>query len=141
MLPDIVLVDAGALIAFYNVRDPAHRACLEAAKQLPVGKAYTCWPGLTEAAYLLRKYRDQRALLFDAIYNGEFSLLTLTNDDLPSIQEVFSTYHDADVDLADATLVHLGNREGIETIFTTDRRHFGMYRLQSGRSFRILPEQ
>ncbi len=140
MLPEVVLVDAGALIALYNVLDPAHRACAEAAKQLPVGKAYTCWPVLTEAAYLLRKYRDQRAHLFDAVYHGEFSLLTLTSDDVPSIQDVFSTYRDQDVDLADAALVHLGNREGIEAIFTTDRRHFGMYRLQNGRSFRILPE-
>ena len=68
MLPEPVLVDTGALIALYNANDPAHRMCSETARLLPVGKAYTCWPVITEAAYLLRKHPRQRKSLLQAIH-------------------------------------------------------------------------
>jgi hypothetical protein len=42
--------------------------------------------------------------------------------------------------LADAALVYLAGREGIDTIFTLDRRDFSIYRATRGRSFRIIPE-
>ena len=63
----------------------------------------------------------------------------LDADDLPSIEVVFTTYHEQDADLADASLVHLGNRVAISTVFATDQRHFRVYRLSDGRAFRILP--
>ena len=139
MVDEAVLVDAGALIALYNAKDPAHEACADVARELPVGKAYTCWPVITEAAYLLRRYSKQRSTLFAAVHAGEFQLLPLDGDELPAIEEVFTTYHDQQVDLADAALVHLGNREAISTVFATDHRHFQVYRLNNGRAFRILP--
>ena len=49
------------------------------------------------------------------------------------------TYKDQGVDLADAALVHLGNRERITTVFATDLRHFRVYRLKNGQQSRILP--
>jgi uncharacterized protein len=139
MVDEAVLVDAGALIALYNTKDPAHKACTEVAKELPVGKAYTCWPVITEAAYLLRRHARQRSALFAAVHAGEFQLLQLDSGDLPPIDEVFTIYHDQQVDLADAALVHLGNRDGITTVFATDLRHFRIFRLKNGRAFRILP--
>lgn len=139
MVDEAVLVDTGALVALYNTKDPDHEACSEVAKQLPVGKAYTCWPVITEAAYLLRRYPLQRSALFAAVYAGEFQLLPLDEGDLPAIEDVFASYHDQEVDLADASIVHLGNRESISTVFATDQRHFRVYRLNDGRTFRILP--
>jgi predicted nucleic acid-binding protein len=136
-----VLVDSGALIALYNAKDPAHQACRSAADMLPVGKAYTCWPVLTEATYLLRKYRRQRDSLLAAVEAGEFDLLPLNVADLPLIQLELTRYGDQGIDLADAALVHLGNREQIEAVFTTDRRHFSVYRLKDGRPFHLLPEE
>jgi len=40
--------------------------------------------------------------------------------------------------LADAALVHLAARDGLDTIFTLDRRDFSIYRLPRGRTFRII---
>jgi predicted nucleic acid-binding protein len=141
MIEEPVLVDTGALIALYSEKDPAHRACVDLARQLPLGKAYTCWPVITEAAYLLRKYPAQRDTLFDAIHAGEFQLLPLDASDLPRMREVFSIYNDQEVDLADAALVHLGNREQISLVMTTDLRHFRVYRLANEKYFRILPAE
>ena len=43
------------------------------------------------------------------------------------------------MDFADATLVHVANREHIDQVFTLDRRGFSIYRLSSGRVFTIIP--
>jgi hypothetical protein len=41
--------------------------------------------------------------------------------------------------LADGALVYLAHREGIDTVFTLDRRDFSVYRLGDGRSLRVVP--
>jgi len=43
------------------------------------------------------------------------------------------------VQIADGALVYLAEREGIDTVFTLDRRDFSVYRLSDGRSLRVLP--
>ena len=130
MLNEPVLVDTGALLALYNVKDPLHHACRTQAELLPLGKAFKCWPVITEAAYMLRKRPEARDHLLSEVRKEEFILLPLRAPDLDGIQDVFTKYHDQDVDLADAALVHLAERENIRAVFTTDRRHFNVFRLQ-----------
>ena len=48
-------------------------------------------------------------------------------------------YRDLPMDLADAALVRLGEREGIRKVFTTDRRDFGLYRPSRIGRFTIVP--
>jgi hypothetical protein len=140
MLDEPVLVDSGALIALYSTTDPFHEACLEQAKVLPLAKAYTCWPVITEASYLLRRYFAQREQLLNAVHGGDFSLLQLHSEEVAGLRDIIAKYHDQEVDLADAALVYLADREGMESIFTTDRRHFSVYRKRNGQPFRLLPE-
>lgn len=42
--------------------------------------------------------------------------------------------------LADLSLVHLAQREGLETVFTLDRRDFSVYRRKGRAGFHLLPE-
>ena len=58
---------------------------------------------------------------------------------LPGITVILAKYADLGVQLADASLVHLANREGIDTIFTLDRRDFGVMRLAHGKRIRLVP--
>ena len=109
--------------------------------ELPLGKAYTCWPVITEASYMLRKQQNQRFHLFDMLVNGDLTLLTLEESDLPAVSSIFSTYNDQQLDLADACLLHLANRESIDTVFTVDRRHFQLFRKADGNALTLLPEQ
>jgi predicted nucleic acid-binding protein len=139
MLIEPVLVDAGALIALCETNDPLHAACVEQAKLLPVGKAYTCWPVLTEAIYRLRHYSIERKRLLEAVRDGIYSLLPLDSSDVDGLDAIMTKYGDQQVDLADACLVHLANRERIDAVFTTDRRHFQIYRKADGKPFRLLP--
>jgi uncharacterized protein len=48
-------------------------------------------------------------------------------------------YRDLPMDLADAALVRVAEREGIRTIFTVDRRDFSLYRPLGLGRFRIIP--
>jgi predicted nucleic acid-binding protein len=43
------------------------------------------------------------------------------------------------MDFADATLVHLAQRESLSTIFTVDHADFSTYRIDGRRRFRVLP--
>jgi predicted nucleic acid-binding protein len=140
MLNKPVLIDSGPLAALFNPNDQYHEICKEAAQQLPVGKSFTCWPVVTEASHFLRRFPDKRNSLLDAIQAGEFQLLPLDSGDIPALQNIPSTYRDQAVDLADASLLHLANREEIENVFTVDRRHFGVFRQQNGKSLRMMPD-
>ena len=140
MLNEAVLVDTGPLIAIYNQRDPQHSKCREVLDAIPFGKAYTCWPVITEAAYMLRKRSEQRNDLLQAVITGDFGLLRLREVDLEPVQDVFRKYHDQEVDLADACLLHLADREKISTVLTLDRRHFSVFRRLSGSALSLLPE-
>ena len=42
--------------------------------------------------------------------------------------------------LADAALVRVAEREGLDTIVTVDRRDFPVYRIGRRKPFRIIPE-
>jgi predicted nucleic acid-binding protein len=73
-------------------------------------------------------------------FNGRpFKLLPLSEADLPGIASVLAKYKDLGIQLADASLIHLANRERIETIFTLDRRDFGVMRLARGKKPRLIP--
>jgi len=140
MLNEPVLVDTGALLAIYSAKDVHHSQCRVQAEALPIGKVFTCWPVITETAYLLRKYPAARDHFLSRVQTHEFILLPLGTQDVQGIRDVFAKYQDQQVDLADAALVHLAGREDIRAVFTTDRRHFETYSLPDGRNFRILPE-
>lgn len=141
MLNEPVLVDTGPLIALYNKADPWHDRCREMVSLLPVGKAYTCWPVVVEAAYILRGHPVDRNRLFEALLAEEFVLLPLDRDDLRTIQAILDKYRDQSVDFADAALVQLANRESISAVFTLDRRHFELFRLQNGAPFRLILDE
>lgn len=140
MLSEPVLIDTGPLLALYSASDAFHLACVSQFDALPVGKAYTCWPVLTEAIYMLRHQVAQRDDLLQSVINGELLLLPLNEGDLAEVRQIMWTYSDQQVDFADACLLHLANRENIRAVFTLDRRHFSVFRTKSGQVVKLLPE-
>jgi hypothetical protein len=134
-----VLVDTGPLVAILDDQDAHHRACVETLAVLD-GPLYTCWPVVTEAAWLLRHSPGAVRRLLDSVNTAFVELLSLAGPEVRPIAELLEKYESIRPQLADAALVYLAGRERIETIFTLDRRDFSIYRTGSGRSFRILPE-
>lgn len=135
---DRILIDTGPLVAILDRNDAYHSACVEFARELPAS-VYTCWPVLTEACYLLRKRPDLVAKLLEACHDGIYTLLPIDETDIPDIGGTLAKYGDQQIDLADACLVHLANREGIDAIMTIDRRHFSLFRTSDGKAFSLYP--
>ena len=140
MASEALLIDTGPLIALYNRQDPQHQVCRDLMELIPYGKAYTCWPVITEAAYMLRKRPPQRDDLLQSVIAGDLVLQSMRARDLKSVQNILKKYHDQQIDLADACLLHLADREEIGDVFTLDRRHFGIFRRVNGASLRLLPK-
>ena len=69
-----VLIDTGPIIAILSEDDEHHDRCSHALTAL-VPPLLTCWPVITEAAWLLRKRPDSVAKMFDGIGGGLFALL------------------------------------------------------------------
>ncbi len=132
-----VLVDAGPLVALLDRGDPEHDACVAALKTLR-DPLYTVWPAFTEAMYLLRDSWPAQEALWSRIETDALSLVLIDESDAPRMRELMAKYRDFPMDLADAALVRVGERESLSTIFTLDRRHFSTYRL-GRRRFTLVP--
>lgn len=63
----------------------------------------------------------------------------MLGSDLPAIEALMSRYHDRPMDFADATLVHVAERDSISTVFTVDHDDFETYRIKGRKRFRVLP--
>jgi uncharacterized protein len=137
-----VLADTGPIVAILNRRDQYHRACVEALHDMP-GPLFTCWPVITEAAWLLGQGvhgPEHLQKLIDSIDSGFLALLPLVSEDVAPIGSILKKYRDLRPQLADAALVHLAARDGLDTVFTLDHRDFSVYRLPKGRAFQVLPQ-
>ena len=133
-----VLIDTGPIVAILSASDEHHGACVEQLRSIR-GPLLTCWPVLTEAAWLLRAYPSALRMLMSSFKGRPFELLALDEADLSGIAAILGKYQGLGIQLADASLVHLANREGIETIFTLDRRDFSVLRLARGKKIRVIP--
>lgn len=133
-----VLIDAGPLVALIDRSDRHHQACKQALTSIraPMG---TVWPAFTEAIYLLRSSARAQRALWDMINVGAVRLLELGHDDCPRMRELMWKYRDLPMDLADAALVRVAERDQLKRVFTIDRHDFEIYRPQRVGHFDILP--
>ena len=134
-----VLVDAGPLVAILSERDERHRLCVRTLESLS-GSPFSCWPVITEAAWLLRAYPGVVSLLLRRVSEGIPVMLPLSSLEARPIAGLLKKYESIRAQLADASLVHLADRESIDTIFTLDRRDFSVYRSARNRRFRLIPD-
>jgi len=133
-----VLVDTGPLVAILSRGDEHHTTCVHALRDLP-GPVFSCWPVITEAVWLLRAYPRAVQQLLKSIGSGFVELLPLGSTEAKAIADVMKRYENIRPQLADATLLYLADRDGIDTIFTLDQRDFSVYHSVRKRPFRIFP--
>jgi predicted nucleic acid-binding protein len=134
-----VLLDTAPLVAIVNLHDSEHGRCVKTLSLID-GPLVTCWPVITEATWLLRHNPKAVRQLLAGPKLAAFTILELGDSDLPDIDRLFGQYADLSPQLADVALLHLAQREGLETVFTLDRRDFRVFRLQERRRLRLLPE-
>ena len=136
-----VLVDTGPLVAIVDESDKDHRRCVNVLKQL-VDPLVTTWPAVTEATYLLGQTRnplDSQDALLATIERQVVVVADLGPKDVPRLRALIRKYRDLPMDLADATLVCVAERDGIRQVFTLDTRDFEVYRIGRRETFTIIP--
>jgi predicted nucleic acid-binding protein len=131
-------VDAGPLVALVDASDEHHARCVSALKDVaePMG---TVWPAVTEALYLLLDLPDGQQAVLEMLRRGVVRLLPLGEEDVARLPELMFKYRDLPMDLADAALVRVAERDGLDRVFTLDRRDFEVYRIAKRKGFRIIP--
>ena len=132
-LPTRVLLDTGPLVAWLDASDPHHERVRRWMAQFR-GELLTTWPVLTEACHLIPEHLAPG--LLEWVESGGATLAEVPTASLGGIAARMEKYADLPMDLADATLVWVGEREGVLDVLTLDRRDFGIYRTGRGRALR-----
>ena len=139
-LPRNILADTGPLFALIHARDADHERAVKFAGSF-TGRLITTWPVLTEVSYLLEE-SDRRGVgvLLGMVLDGHLLAADLDARDLEYMRRLTAKYEG--MDLADASLVALGERLGVLDVITLDRHDFSRYRTRSRRPFtNHFPEQ
>ena len=133
-----VLVDTGPIVAVFDEDDADHETCLEVMRSIRC-PLITIWPVITEAMYLLAPSPQTQDRLWEFIVRGSLTLAEITKEDAPRMRQLMRKYGDLPMDLADAALVRVAERESLRTVFTLDRSDFRVYVPLHIRAFRLLP--
>jgi predicted nucleic acid-binding protein len=133
-----ILVDTGILYALADADDRWHQpanAWLDDVSELLIVSV----TALPEVAYLLHTRLGAAAELafVQSLAGGELEVEELRRTDLARSGEVMRRY--PEIGFVDASIVAMAERLKIETIATTDRRHFQSIRPKHTKAFRIVP--
>jgi hypothetical protein len=134
----VVLVDTGPLVALFDPSDRDRESCKHVLGQLRTSRRVTSLAVLTEASYLLDFSPQAQQAMLTFVVAGGVEIADISAADLSRAGALMAKYDSLPMDLADATLVVLAERLSTHTVFTLDRRDFGVYRV-GRRTFRILP--
>jgi len=89
--------------------------------------------------YLLGFSPNAQDALWRLLEGNALKILPLDAADLPRMRDLMKKYRDLPMDLADAALVRVAEREKTSRIFTIDRQDFELYRPRGLRRFTNLP--
>jgi len=134
------LVDTGIIYALADKGDAWHRRAAACVVGFP-GRLIVPASVIPEACYLLNSCLGPFAetAFLVALNNREMSVEQMTGPDMIRTVEILKQYADVDIGFVDASLVALGERLGINTILTTDRRHFSLIKPAHCSAFTLLP--
>lgn len=137
-MPIRALADTGALLAYLDRADRWHEHCRTAFADLRL-PLLTSEAVLTELFHLVADNRSETDVAWGFIRSGAVTVMPIADRDLPDIEALMRKYRDRPMDFADATLVHLAQRESLTTVFTVDHNDFETYRIGGRRRFRVVP--
>lgn len=133
-----VLVDTGPLVALVRPKDQYHHRAAKVFRELRA-EFLTCWPVLTEVAWLLRD--DQRAWdkILLGLDEGLWRISELDHGAIAWVRTYRERYPSLKPQLADLCLAYIAERDDQRLLFTFDRRDFSVLRLRGKTSLTLIP--
>ncbi len=132
------LIDTGAILAMLDSRDPWHDLCKAVFRQLRM-PLLTSEAVLTEVFHFTGVHRAAMQAAWKFVRSGTIVVSPIPDAELAQLRSLMLQYWDRPMDFADATLVHLANRESLSAILTIDQADFATYRLTGKKRFHVLP--
>jgi predicted nucleic acid-binding protein len=132
------LIDTGAILALLDRNDRWHHLCVEAFAGLGL-PLLTSTAVLTELFHLVGDRPREVDAAWTLLRSTAITVAPIDGTDLPALNALMVRYRDRPMDFADATLVHLAEREGLTSVFTVDHDDFETYRIAGRRRFRVVP--
>lgn len=137
-MPPNGLIDTGAILALLDQDDRWHGRCVQAfsGMRLPLATSAAV---LAELFHLLDNGLRETEAAWGLLRSGAITVLPVGDADLATLHALMRKYRDRPMDFADATLVHMAERESLNTVLTVDFDDFETYRIGGRRRFRVLP--
>jgi len=130
------LVDSGPLIALFDKDDRHHRRVAAFFKKLQ-GHLMTTWLVATEVGHLLDFSVQAQVDFLTWIDRGGLEVVPIEASDIKDLIDLILKYQDRPMDFADASLVVLAQKAGLDEIVSLDQ-DFSIYRLPRKKKFRNL---
>ncbi len=113
------IADTGVIVPYLNKRDQWHRWTLEQMRNLSAS-FLTCEAVITEACFLMQSKPDGKADILKMLSEGALQIdFSLTNE-IEEIKKLIKKYGSVPMNLANACLVRMSERQENSSVFTVD---------------------
>lgn len=130
------LIDSGPLIALFDASDNHHQRIFDFMKSYK-GELISTWAVLTEVSHMLDFHLQVQLDFMHWVEMGAIQLPLIEQSELFAIRQMMQKYTNVPMDLADASLLYLAQRENINTIISIDS-DFDVYRTDKKQSLQNL---
>lgn len=130
------IIDSGPLIALFDGSDKYHNDVLNFMKEYK-GKLITSWAVITEVSHMLDFNLQVQIDFLKWCEVGGIEVYDISQTEISSIRIMMEKYIDVPMDLADATLMYIANKENIKNIVSIDS-DFDIYRTLKKQSLNNL---
>jgi predicted nucleic acid-binding protein len=129
------LIDSGPMYALFDSSDSYHKKTVAFIKSFK-GKFVTSLACVTETTYLLDFDKQAQFSFLDWIGKGAVEIVSVGNEDVVRVIELFKKYSDLPMDFADGCLVAISEIRDIKDVATIDS-DFEIYRRNGNQKFRV----
>lgn len=130
------IIDSGPLIALFDRSDKFHNKVLDFLKTYK-GKLVTSWAVITEVSHMLDFNLQVQIDFLKWCEVGGIEVYDISQTEISNIRIMMEKYIDVPMDLADATLMYIANKENIKNIVSIDS-DFDIYRTLKKQSLNNL---
>lgn len=130
------LIDSGPLVALFDSDDKYHAVVKKTLGRFS-GELITTWPVLAEVTHLLSFSIAVQMDFLEWIRRGALTIENLESEDIDYVVARMQKYSDRPMDLADATLMCIAERNHLKHIFSIDA-DFSIYKTTKGKMLQNL---